>query len=238
MGALILTITASLLYFADVSSFYQSLIDGADPARASSAVPARATISPGWCGDERHGHRDEPACAAASAARGRSAPPCRLLLLVLTLVLLALGERLAPGFASANNILQLLKLASFLGLVALGQTIVMLVGGIDLSDRLGAHRLGRGLHRASAPGRTPTSLPAAVAALAVGLVVGLVNGFGVVKLRISPIVMTLAMNNIMLGATLVYTGGTPSGGSQPAGPRARQPAAIGGVPWMVLVWAA
>ena len=49
--------------------------------------------------------------------------------------------------------------------------------------------------------------------------------------------MTLAMNNIMLGATLVYTGGTPSGGNSPF-VRTLATGSIGGVPWMVLVWAA
>ncbi len=64
-------------------------------------------------------------------------------------------------------------------------------------------------------GQDANMAPAAVAAIGVGVVSGLINGFGVVKLRISPIVMTLAMNNIMLGATLVYTGGTPSGSTSP-----------------------
>ena len=142
----------------------------------------------------------------------RAAVPA--LLFVFTLVLIALAERMAPGFASASNILQLLKLASFLGLVALGQTIVMLVGGIDLSIAWVLTGSAVVFTRICA-GQDANMLPAAAAAIAVGLVTGLINGFGVVKLRIAPIVMTLAMNNIMLGATLVYTGGTPSGGNSP-----------------------
>ena len=61
----------------------------------------------------------------------RAAAPA--LLIVFSLLLVFVGERLAPGFATVANMLQLAKLASFLGLAAIGQTIVMLTGGIDLS---------------------------------------------------------------------------------------------------------
>jgi ribose transport system permease protein len=164
----------------------------------------------------------------------RAAVP--VLLLAFTLILIVLAERMAPGFASAENMLQLLKLASFLGLVALGQTVVMLVGGIDLSIAWVLTGSAVVFTRVCA-GQDANMLPAALAAIAVGLVTGFINGFGIVKLRIAPIVMTLAMNNIMLGATLVYTGGTPSGANSPF-IRTLATGAIGGVPWMVLVWAA
>ncbi len=45
--------------------------------------------------------------------------------------------------------------------------------------------------------------------------VGLVNGLGIVALGISPIVMTLAMNGILQGVALVYSGGTPDGFASP-----------------------
>jgi ribose transport system permease protein len=158
-----------------------------------------------------------------------------LFLLVLTVGLLALGQILAPGFATSANILQLLKIASFLGLVALGQTLVMLVGGIDLS--VAWVLTGSAVvFTALCQGQDANTAVAALAAIGVGLAAGLVNGFGIVKLKISPIVMTLAMNNIMLGATLVYTGGTPSGGVSPI-MRGIAAGGIGGVPWMVIVWA-
>ena len=79
-----------------------------------------------------------------------------LFLLALTAVLLFIGDRLAPGFATAPNVLQLLKIGAFLGLVALGQTLVMLVGGIDLSVAWTLTGSAARLHRASAPARTAT----------------------------------------------------------------------------------
>src|SRR5271154_5286408 len=148
----------------------------------------------------------------AGGRRFRAAAPA--LLIVFSLVLVLIGERLAPGFATVDNMLQLTKLASFLGLAAMGQTIVMLTGGIDLSIAwvLTASAV---VFTGLCDGQDANVALAAAAAISVGLVTGFLNGFGIVKLRISPIVMTLAMNNIMLGVTLIYTGGTPSGSSSP-----------------------
>ena len=158
-----------------------------------------------------------------------------LFLFLLTLAMLGLGELLAPGFASVANVLQLLKIASFLGLVALGQTLVMLVGGIDLSVAWVLTASATVFTALCAKEDANTAM-AAAAAIAVGLVSGLINGVGIVKLRISPIVMTLAMNNVMLGATLVYTGGTPGGGVSPV-VRGIATGGFGGVPYMVIIWA-
>jgi ribose transport system permease protein len=75
------------------------------------------------------------------------------------------------------------------------------------------------------------------AALATGLVIGLVNGIGVSKFRISPIVMTLGMNNVIQGATLLYTDGTPSGGVADEG-RFFATGFIGPFSVLVLLWIA
>jgi ribose transport system permease protein len=148
--------------------------------------------------------------------------------------LIVIGEWQAPGFASAKNVLQLLKLASFLGLAAVGQTVVMLTGGIDLS--IAWVLTGSALvFTHVCDGQNANIVPATAAALAVGLASGTLNGFGIVKLRISPIIMTLGMNNIMLGISLVYTGGTPSG-SPGSWVRALATGSVGRVPAMVILW--
>lgn len=169
------------------------------------------------------------------AARRRLPAAAPVLLLVLTAILLGIGELLAPGFVSADNMLQLLKLSSFLGIAAIGQTIVMLTGGIDLSIAW-VITGSAAVFTAQCNGQDANVPMAAAMALGLGLLVGLINGFGVVKLRISPIVMTLAMNNIMLGATLVYTGGTPSGGSGPMVRALATGNAFGSIPAMVILW--
>jgi ribose transport system permease protein len=146
------------------------------------------------------------------------------MLVVLSLALIAIGQFLSPGFATADNILQLLKLASYLGLAAIGQTVVMLTGGIDLSIAwvlTGSAVVFTGLCQ----GQDANIPLAAAAAVSVGLVVGAINGFGVVKLRISP-----------LGVTLIYTGGTPSGAPSPL-VRSLATGSWGPIPAMVIVWA-
>ena len=178
---------------------------------------------------------DLPQPLAPALRRGiatRTAAPT--LLIGLSLLLIGLGALLAPGFASGANMLQLLKLASFLGIAAIGQTIVMLTGGIDLSIAwvlTGSAVVFTGLCN----GLDANLAVAALAAIAVGLAAGLINGIGIVAFRLSPIIMTLAMNNIMLGATLVYTGGTPSGGSAPL-VRSLATGSIGAVPAMLILW--
>jgi len=177
--------------------------------------------------------RRSKAIRAASSGRAlRGVAPA--LLIIFTLMLMFVADRMAPGFAAAANILQLLKLASFLGLAAIGQTVVMLTGGIDLSIAwvLTASAV---VFTGICDGQDANIIPAAAAAIGVGLVTGFFNGFGVVKLRISPIVMTLATNNIMLGGTLIYTGGTPSGSSSPL-VRALATGDVGSVPAMVVLW--
>jgi ribose transport system permease protein len=90
----------------------------------------------------------------------------------------------------------------------------MLTGGIDLSLAwvlTGSAVVYTGL----CDGQDGNLAPAVAAAISVGLCTGLINGLGIVLMRISPIIMTLAMNNIMLGATLIYTGGTPGGSNSP-----------------------
>ncbi len=51
--------------------------------------------------------------------------------------------------------------------------------------------------------------------LGIAVVIGLVNGIGIVVLGLSPIVITLAMNGVLQGAALLYSGGTPAGFSSP-----------------------
>jgi ribose transport system permease protein len=157
-----------------------------------------------------------------------------LFLAGLTIGLVAYAQFVAPGFASPPNLLQLGKIASFLGLVALGQTLVMLVGGIDLS--IAWVLTGSAMvYTVTCAGQDANTPLAVLAALAVGLVAGTVNGFGIVKLKITPIVMTLAMNNILLGATLVYTSMTRSGAPSPV-IRTVATGTFFGIPWMLVVW--
>jgi ribose transport system permease protein len=119
----------------------------------------------------------------------------------------ALGAALGwvGGFGQVHTAL---VLAAFAVVVSYGQNIVVLTGGIDLSVPF----------TITATSILLTSLtddvaPALTVLIALGFagVVGLWNGIGVAYLKISPLIMTLAANIVLLGLTLAYTSGTPSG---------------------------
>jgi ribose transport system permease protein len=113
----------------------------------------------------------------------------------------------APGFASGRNIGALLTQAALIGLVALGQTLVIIGGGIDLSIPWvvnGAAVLTT-VWANGHDGRLTWVIPGVIVA---GAVVGTANGIGVTIFRVPPIIMTLGMLAMVQGGLLVYTAGT------------------------------
>jgi ribose transport system permease protein len=152
----------------------------------------------------------------------------------LILILLAAAAIRAPGFVSGSNLTQQLVLASYLGIVAGGQTLVILTGGIDLSIAWNLNLAAILLTQLS------EQMPifwAAVAALGGAAVVGLINGLGIAYLRIPSLVMTLGMNAVLAGVTLVYTNGSPQGDA-PQFSRDLAVGKIGGIiHWALIFWA-
>jgi ribose transport system permease protein len=112
----------------------------------------------------------------------------------------------SPDFLTRPNLTNVLYASTIIAVVALGQTFVILVGAIDLS--VGAVMaltsvLASGLSVKS--GLPP--VVGIVAALGVGVLVGLINGLSVVKLKVTPLIVTLAMLSIASGLALAYSGG-------------------------------
>lgn len=155
----------------------------------------------------------------------------------LILVLLIVSGIRQPGFLSINNLRQQLVLATFLGTVAAGQTLVILTGGIDLSVAWNLN-FAAILFTQTINGREdagPIMWGTALALLA-STGVGVVSGLGIAILRIPSLVMTLGINTVMLGAALVYTNGSPQG-LAPDFARKLATGRIGGqVPWAILFW--
>jgi ribose transport system permease protein len=142
----------------------------------------------------------------------------------------------SPAMLSARQILNVLQVAAFLGTVAVGQTIVLLVGGIDLSvasmvtlTNIVATSLMNG-----APENVPLAL---LTCVVLAVFVGLINGTLVAVLRITPLIATLGMNLILFGAALVYTGGAPRGSAAPNFTPFGQDYFLG-IPVSALVWLA
>lgn len=155
----------------------------------------------------------------------------------LTVALLLLGQVMRPGFASYGQAMNLLRLASFLGFVAAGQTLVILAGGEGIDLSVGAVvTLSAALIYKLVNGVNGMVLPAFLVASAVGLLVGTINGVGVSYLRIPALVMTLGMTGAINGLVLVLTGGRFEGAAAPAMKQLVTDPWLAGVPGVVFLW--
>lgn len=122
-----------------------------------------------------------------------------------------------PAAINLTSIASIIAFTTVLGFVAAGQTLVIISGsdGIDLS--VGATMSFTSILAAEIIRAETVNVPLAlVACLAAGAVIGLINGFGVVKLGLPALVMTLTIGNIVTRIQLVMTNGTPYGTSSDA----------------------
>ncbi|MFL5258806.1 MAG: ABC transporter permease [Hyphomicrobiales bacterium] len=152
------------------------------------------------------------------------------------LVLLFLGSLYSPEFLSPEYLLQQLKVASFLGVIATGMMLVILLGQIDLSVPWVVAVGGMMSCAAAAYGPLGEALAIPFGILC-GTVLGLANGVGVAYLRIPSMIVTLAINAVAQGLMVVYTGGfSPQDSSSEAMRYIATGDAILGVPNALLVW--
>ncbi|MBV8587910.1 MAG: ABC transporter permease [Verrucomicrobia bacterium] len=125
-----------------------------------------------------------------------------LVALILLLLVFVAGIQLArPGTVNAVWVSNMLLFAAPFGIIAAGQTLVMLTGGIDLSVASVATASAYVMATHSGLG----VLPAVMFGLGVGLAVGLINGIGIALLRVQPLVMTLGTGLMTEGMLVVYS---------------------------------
>ena len=122
--------------------------------------------------------------------------------LVALLVAVAFGTARYAAFLTPENLVNVLRQNSMVGLVALGMTVVILTGGIDLS--VGALLAAAGAVAATLAAQG--SHVAIAAGVGVAALLGLVNGLVITKGRIQPFVVTLATMIAVRGAVLAFTG--------------------------------
>jgi ribose transport system permease protein len=142
-------------------------------------------------------------------------PPVAALILAVVLFLLSgflpnsFGTDVEVAMAQATNIV---RLAVFLGVIAAGQTLVIISGseGIDLSAG-SVVTLTAILTYVYVSGQDNKVLVAFLISLGVGALIGLLNGIGVTFLKISPFVMTLGMSGMVTGAIIVVNHGDVRG---------------------------
>jgi ribose transport system permease protein len=177
-------------------------------------------------------------------------PPVAALLLAVALFLLSgllpngFGSNVKVATAQASNIL---RLAVFLGVIAAGQTLVIISGfeGIDLSAG-SVVTLTAILTYVIVSGANDKVLFALLVSFVVGAFIGLLNGVGITFLKISPFVMTLGMSGVVTGVVIILNHGNVQGKvapimtrmiARPISPKIPIPNAI--VIWLVfgiLMW--
>lgn len=174
----------------------------------------------------------------ATSAEGSSRPGRRtfalrdagtLIGLVVILLVFAL---LAPGFISERNLLNILQQSSLNAGLALGMTLVIVSGGIDLSVGPTA-ALSAVISGSLLLSGVPVPL-AILAGLALGAICGLINGIFVAVVGLQPFIVTLGTLSTYRALALIYTGGSPVLGI-PAGYRAIFNGTVLGVPSPILI---
>lgn len=133
--------------------------------------------------------------------------------LVAALVVFTLAS---AQFLTAQNIVNVARQSVYLVLVSLGQMIVLLTGGFDLSvgTTVALTSVVSAMIMLSAMTIVPDSVGLIIAAgcfaaVAVALLIGLINGTGVAVFGVSPFIMTLGVQSVGAGIALFLTGGVP-----------------------------
>lgn len=167
-------------------------------------------------------------------------PPLAALLLAVVLFLLSgllpngYGSDMDVALAQATNIV---RLAVFLGVIAAGQTLVVISGfeGIDLSAG-SVVTLTAIITYIVVNGNDEKVVLALLLSLVVGAVIGFLNGVGVTFLKISPFVMTLSMSGVVTGAIIIINHGNVSGKVAPIMTRLIARPWFGGIPGAIIIW--
>ncbi len=151
-------------------------------------------------------------------------------------LLLLLGSLYSSSFLSPEYLLQQLKVASFLGVIATGMMLVILLGQIDLSVPW-VVAVG-GMMSTAATGWGPMGETLAIPfGILCGVGLGLVNGFGVAYLRLPSMIITLAVNAVAQGLMVVHTGGfSPQDSSSEAMRFIATGNTVLGIPNALIVW--
>jgi ribose transport system permease protein len=121
---------------------------------------------------------------------------------VVLLLLLIVTSILSPTFRTVDNFINVVSQFTPLAIVALGQTIVLLLAGIDLSvgSVVSFATVVMGLYSGIS---TPHLYLSIFLALLAGALTGLINGWGIVKFKVPPLIMTMATMSVLKGISLI-----------------------------------
>lgn len=236
VASLLLMMLANLLFLLNVPAFFNPLIDGSLLVLAvliSSAFGANSwlrgfgrtaarLVAPGFkISLEREAWLSIKPSGPVQSELGiswltkhhallRSIMPAYIALAIV----LSLTALISPNFGG-SYIVSLLVLSSVLIILAYGQSTVVITGGLDLSTPW-TLTFGAILFANMTQGNDLAATWVVPTVLLTGTLCGLANGIGVSLFRIPPLIMTLALNGILQGISLLYSGGTPLGFGPPS----------------------
>lgn len=141
------------------------------------------------------------------ATRSSKLPPAwatNTLLAVVLILVVAVMATLSDTFLTLDNLLNATRFTTEIGLVALGMTLVMITGGIDLSvgSVIALTAVVVGMLIQAGVG----AWPAAILGLGLGLLLGALNGFVITRVGLPPIIITLATLAIYRGVAYGISG--------------------------------
>ncbi len=131
----------------------------------------------------------------------------RLLPFLTLIVLFAALALASPYFLTSTNLASVVRQTAVINIMALGMTMIIIAGGIDLS--VGAILAFSGLLGTMAMEAGMPIWQGVAIGLLCGLFWGFVNGFLTVRLRINPFIVTLGTLGIVRGLTLIISNGLP-----------------------------
>lgn len=163
--------------------------------------------------------------------------PPAVIALLLSILLFFLGGLAQPNFVNIDQAINIVRIAAFLGIIAAGQTLVIIAGGEGIDLSVGAVvTLGAILAFMVSNGDPSRLWLAIIVVLGAGAIIGLVNGIGIVYIRIPPLVMTLGMAGVVEGAILAITRGDIPGGV-PTIMTTLVTGRLFGLPGVIYIWA-
>lgn len=154
---------------------------------------------------------------------------------IILIAVLLIAQIASPGYLALTHVAGILRLSSFLGIAAIGQTFAIMIGGIDLSiaNVITFSNVIAAEIMAGSDGNMFTAL---LAVLAMGAVVGTINALGIRFLRIPAFIMTLGVGTIIRGILLIYTNGAPKGYAAPLLRSICGQSMMGIVSGIVIIW--
>jgi ribose transport system permease protein len=152
------------------------------------------------------------------------------------LLLVVAASCLSPAFLRTRNLLNVLRQAATLGIISVGQTMVVLAGGADLSQAT-VMTLSAVVAFKYLGGDDLMIAPVILMCLALGGGIGVCNGVMVSKIKVPPFLMTLGTRTVVFGLALMFTKGAPQGHTTPLFREVLGQSYVLGIPGQVLIWA-